>query len=452
MADNVKYTVNYDDERFAKVESDKKQALTDLEKTYGGMVDQSDSFFNAQIDASKQWADQQSKNQQAQTDFTIQQVEQQKEQAQKDYTKEQSGAYADWQKQSAKHGANAEQTASMGMTNTGYSESAQVSMYNTYQNRVMTARETYNLAVQNYNNQITQARLSNSSVLAEIAFNALQQQLEYSLQGFQYKNNLLLEQANKKVEMENIYHQRYQDVLNQINTENAMAEDIRQYEKNYAFQEKQFAEEIRQFQENMAFQEAEKQKDREHDSAEAVLDRQHSSKLAELERKFKADQAVLDRKHDKEILAAKNKHDKEMADKAHEQALAKLAKQHEYDKKLMAQELSDAKAKLKYQYDLEAKAKKATTSGGNVSTKKTYQNKMSGVGGSVNKATGKVTGDSDTSGNYERAKEYYNGMVAAGKSKSQVLSDITSAYKSGNLSKSDYDKLRSIFNAKGVEY
>lgn len=434
MADNVKYTVNYDDERFAKVESDKKQALTDLEQTYGGMASQSDQFFNAQIDASKQWADQQSKNQQAQTDFAIAQVEQQKDQAKKDYVKEQSGAYQDWQKQSAKHGVNAEQMASMGMTNTGYSESTQVSMYNTYQNRVATARETYNLAVQNYNNQITQARLSNNSVLAEIAFNALQQQLEYSLQGFQYKNNLLIEQANKKVELENIYHQRYQDVLNQINTENA------------------FAEEIRQFQENMAFQEAENAKNREHDSAEAALDRQFQTKQAELERKFKADQAVLDRKHDKEILAAKNKHDKEMADKAHEQALAKLAKQHEYDKKLMAQELSDAKAKLKYQYDLEAKAKKATTSGGNVSTKKTYQNKMSGVGGSVNKATGKVTGDSDTSGNYERAKEYYNGMVAAGKSKSQVLSDITSAYKSGNLSKSDYDKLRAIFNVKGFEY
>lgn len=434
MADNVKYTVNYDDERFAKVESDKKQALTDLEQTYGGMASQSDQFFNAQIDASKQWADQQSKNQQAQTDFAIAQVEQQKEKAKSDYVREQSGAYQDWQKQSAKHGVNAEQQASMGMTGTGYSESAQVSMYNTYQNRVATARETYNLAVQNYNNQITQARLSNNSVLAEIAFNALQQQLEYSLQGFQYKNNLLIEQANKKVELENIYHQRYQDVLNQINTENA------------------FAEEIRQFQENMAFQEAENAKNREHDSAEAALDRQFQTKQAELERKFKADQAVLDRKHDKEILAAKNKHEKEMADKAHEQALAKLAKQHEYDKKLMAQELSDAKAKLKYQYDLEAKAKKATTGGGNVSTKKTYQNKMSGVGGSVNKATGKVTGDSDTSGNYERAKEYYNGMVAAGKSKSQVLSDITSAYKSGNLSKSDYDKLRSIFNAKGVEY
>ena len=431
MADNVKYTVNYDDERFAKVESDKKQALTDLEKTYGGMVDQSDAFFNAQIDASKQWADKQSQLQQEQTDFTIQQVEQQKEQAKSDYTKEQSGAYQDWQKQSAKHGVNAEQQASMGLTGSGFSESAQVSMYNTHQNRVASARETYNLAVQNYNNQITQARIQNNAVLAEIAYNALKEQLTYSLEGFQYKNNLILEQANKKVEMENMYYQRYQDVLNQINTENA------------------FAEEIRQFQENMAFQEAENAKNREHDSAEAALDRQFQTKQAELERTWKTKQAELDRQHDKAILAAKNQHEKEMADKEHKQALEKLAKQYEYDKKLMAQELSDAKAKLKYQYDLE---KSSSGGGGSSNGKVSYKNTMSGVGGSVNKATGKVTGDSDTSGNYERAKDYYNGMVAAGKTKAQVLSDITSAYKAGQLSKSDYNKLKAIFNVKGFEY
>ena len=425
------YDIDYNDPRFGKVESDKNQALTELEQTYAGMIGNTDQYYDKQIQASKDWADKQTQLQQEQTDFAIEQINQQKDQAHKDYLKEQSASYVDFQKQSNKYGANAEQMASAGLWGSGFSESSQVGMYNTYQNRVASARETYKLAVQNYNNQITQARIQNNAVLAEIAYNALKEQLTYSLEGFQYKNNLILEQANKKVEMENMYYQRYQDVLNQINTENA------------------FAEEIRQFQENMAFQEAENAKNREHDSAEAALDRQFQTKQAELERKFKADQAVLDRKHDKEILAAKNKHEKEMADRAHEQALAKLAKQHEYDKKLMAQELSNAKAKLKYQYDLE---KSSSGGGGSSNGKVSYKNTMSGVGGSVNKATGKVTGDSDTSGNYERAKDYYNGMVAAGKTKAQVLSDITSAYKAGQLSKSDYNKLKAIFNVKGFEY
>lgn len=246
------YAINYEDERFTKVEADKNEALTEVEKTYGDMIGQSDSFYQQQIDASKQWADKQSQLQQEQTDFAIEQIEQQKEQSQKDYVREQAGAYTDWQKQSNPYGAAAEKMAASGLTGTGFSESSQVSMYNTYQNRVATARESYNRAVLNYNNAIKDARLQNNAALAEIAIQALQQQLELSLQGFQYKNNLILDQANKKMEVDNMYYNRYQDVLQQINNENALAEQIRQYNQNYELQMKQFEESIRQFNEEIA--------------------------------------------------------------------------------------------------------------------------------------------------------------------------------------------------------
>lgn len=262
MATN--YDIDYNDSRFQKVESDKQAALSDLEKTYAGMINNSDKYYQAQIDASKQWADKQSQLQQEKTDFAIEQIEQDKAQAKKDYTKEQSGAYVDWQKQSNQYGANAEQVAAQGLTNTGYSESSQVSMYNTYQNRVYTAREAYNQAVLNYNNSITEARLQNNSILAEIAFEALQKQLALSLEGFQYKNQLILEKANKKTELDNIYHSRYQDVLQQINHENALAEEVRQYNERMAEEKRQYnetlalqkaqlAEERRQFNETMAY-------------------------------------------------------------------------------------------------------------------------------------------------------------------------------------------------------
>lgn len=250
MAQN--YDVNYDDERFTQVEADKNAALTDIEKTYGGMIGESGKFYQEQIDATKQWADKQSQLQQEQTDFTIEQIEQQKAQAQKDYTKEQSGAYVDWRKQSNQYGTEAEKMASQGLTNTGFSESSQVSMYNTYQNRVSTARESYNQAVLNYNNAIKDARLQNNAALAEIAYQALQQQLELSLQGFQYKNNLILEQTNKKLEVDQMYYSRYQDVLEQINHENALAEQVRQFNENYALQVKEYEEGIRQFNEEIA--------------------------------------------------------------------------------------------------------------------------------------------------------------------------------------------------------
>ena len=162
------------------------------------MVSQSDKFYEDQKAAIQDYANTQSQIQQENTNFTIDTINQQKEQANKDYTKEQKGAYVDWQKQSNQYGANAEQMAASGLTNTGYSESSQVSMYNQYQGRVATARETFNKAILNYDNSIKEAQLQNNSKLAEIAFNALQSQLELSLEGFQYKNSLLSEQIQQQ--------------------------------------------------------------------------------------------------------------------------------------------------------------------------------------------------------------------------------------------------------------
>lgn len=239
------YEINYNDKRFTEVTSQKNAALKESNNTYDQMIKDSDKYFQQQTDAIKQYGDKQTQLQQQQTDFAIEKVNQQKEQARNDYLKEQSGAYVDWQKQSNDYGTNAEKQAEAGLAHSGYSESSQVSMYNTYQNRVMTAREAYTRAVLNYDNAIKDAQLQNSSVLAEIAYNTLQKSLELSLQGFQYKNNLVLDKAKAKRELENTYYQRYQNVLNQINTENALAEQIRQFNE-------QLAEEKRQFNESLA--------------------------------------------------------------------------------------------------------------------------------------------------------------------------------------------------------
>lgn len=233
------YDINYEDERFKTVENQKQEQLNNINNTYNNMVNQSDQFYQKQIDAANNYADIQKQNQQANTDFAIEQINQQKEQAKKDYTKEQTGAYVDWQKQSNKYGANAEQMAAQGMQNTGYSESSQVSMYNTYQNRVASARESYNKAVLNYDNSIKEAILANNSALAEIAYKALQSQLELSLQGFQYKNELLQTQINMQRDIDKDYYNRWQNVLSQMNTENQLKENIRQYNENMAYQKEQ---------------------------------------------------------------------------------------------------------------------------------------------------------------------------------------------------------------------
>lgn len=254
MATTPNYEINYEDERFQQVETEKSNKLTETNNMYNSMVNNTDTYYQSQIDASKDWANKQTELQQAQSDLVVSQINQQKAQAEQDYTKEQKGAYTDYQKQINQYGANAEQMAANGLSNSGYSETAKVSMYNTYQNRYATAKDSFNRAMLNYDNGIKEAQLANSSKLAEIAYNALQTQLELSLQGFQYKNTLLLQQIEAVNNIENTYYNRYQDVLAQMNAENSLAEQVRQYNEK-------MAEERRQYDTTMAFQKEESKRE-----------------------------------------------------------------------------------------------------------------------------------------------------------------------------------------------
>ena len=233
--------IDYNDQRFKQVESEKQSALDYANNTYNTMINNSDKYYQDQIQASKDYATKQQEIQQANTDFAIEKIEQQKEQTEKDYTKEQKGAYADYQKQTNDYGVNAEQMASSGLSNSGYSESSKVSMYNTYQNRVAIARDSFDRSILNYNNGIKDAQLQNNSALAEIAYNALQKQLELGLQGFQYKNSLLESQLNTQQTIENTYQNKWQAVLDQMNKDREFQESVRQYNESLAFQKQQEA-------------------------------------------------------------------------------------------------------------------------------------------------------------------------------------------------------------------
>lgn len=243
MAKNS-YDINYEDKRFTQVKQEEKADLKESEKMYDGMINSSDSYYNKQIDAVENWGDKQAQLQQEQSDFTIEKIEQQKEQAHKDYLKEQSGAYVDWQKKSNQYGVNAEKQAENGLAFTGYSESSQVAMYNQYQNRVAMARESLNKAFLEYDNMMKDARLQNSAALAQIAIQTLQTTLELSLQGFQYKNQLILDKANAKANIKERSYNKYRDVLAQINTENALAEQVRQYNESLAEEKRQYNESL----------------------------------------------------------------------------------------------------------------------------------------------------------------------------------------------------------------
>lgn len=233
--------VDLNDPRLTSIMNEKNQTLTQVNNQYNQMVNDTDKYFNEQKDLAKSYEQTQKELQQQNTDFAIEKIEQQKDKTEKDYIKEQKGAYADYQKASNDYGVNAEQMAAQGLTNSGVSETSRVSMYNQYQNRYATARQTYNDAVLNYDNSIKDAQLQNNSALAQISYNALKEQLELGLQGFQYKNNLLTQQIQTQQSIEEQYQSRWNTMLNQINQERQLAEEIRQFNERMALEREQMA-------------------------------------------------------------------------------------------------------------------------------------------------------------------------------------------------------------------
>lgn len=276
---NGGYSVDYDDQRFQDVKNEQTQQENQVNNIYDNILNNSDKYYQDQIDAAKEYADKQSELQQAQTDFAIQQIEQQKEQTQKDYTKEQKGAYVDYMKKTK---SNAQNMANGGLNNTGYSESSIVSMYNQYQSRVGTARETLNQAILNYNNSIQQATLANNEKLAEIAFNALQTQNQLNQQAFEYKNAIILEKEQALQQVNDRYYARYQDVLNQINNEIELQMAIDQVNREYEQWIKEYTLKVQEY-------------NREHDRWWADFNERHNQAEREYALKVKETNANIAR-------------------------------------------------------------------------------------------------------------------------------------------------------------
>lgn len=231
--------INYNDSRFTEVEKDKNAAIKQSNSTYDSLINQSGKYYDNLIAQSKDAANKQTELQNQQTEFAINKIEQQKDQANKDYTKEQKGAYQDYMKQSNAYGSNMQTAGQQGLGGSGWSETIQSGFYNTYQNRYAQARENYNTIIMNYDNNIKEAQLQNSSALLEIYNQAQQEQLELALQNFTVIKDLSISKQNAYLALDSEYNDRWREVESQINTENALAEEIRQYNASLAEQKRQ---------------------------------------------------------------------------------------------------------------------------------------------------------------------------------------------------------------------
>ena len=248
------YNVNYDDERFKQVENEKQSELDKYNQTYDNLINERNNFTNQQQQLVDQWENTQkdiaNQNLQYQKDL----IEQQRNKAEQAYQNEAKASYIDYQKEVDKYGVSRENVTANGLSNSGYAESSKVDMYNTYQNRLATARKSLEDAGIEFDNAIREAQMSNNETLAQNALTALQNKLNIALEGFNYKT----EQENNKLNWNNTinnnYYNRYKDVESQINYENETAEKIRQYNENMAYQKEQQRLEQQRWEQEMAYQ------------------------------------------------------------------------------------------------------------------------------------------------------------------------------------------------------
>lgn len=165
---------------------DEIDSLTnDIDDAYGNLDEAAKAFGEEQLALQDEL-----------TNFTVEQIEQQKAEAKNELQKEQKNAYADYQKQVNPYGVNAEQMAAQGMSNTGYSETSKVAMYTAAQNRIALARQSYDKSILDYNNAINEARMQNSVSKAQIAFQTLQMRLGYIIEGIGKKMSMLQTKAS----------------------------------------------------------------------------------------------------------------------------------------------------------------------------------------------------------------------------------------------------------------
>ena len=198
---------------------DNTNPYAELEEKYANNINQQNDLLNQQSNI-------QTEQSKANTEQVINEIEQQRKYAQQDFNKEARGAYQDYKKLTNPYGVQAENVFSNGLGNSGYSETSKLNAFNTYQNRYATARESTDRLMEDFNNQITEAKLSGNKELAEIALNKLQTQMDNLWNQLSFDTNLTSNKVNYDQWLKQFEYQKQQDEI-----ANAFAREQFEYQK-----------------------------------------------------------------------------------------------------------------------------------------------------------------------------------------------------------------------------
>ena len=239
--------MNLEDERLAKIESEKQNAINNSNSVYQTLNNQAENLYNQQQQYAAQYQQTQDEALDKQLANQTAKIEQQKQVATQNRDTEAKRARNDYQAYINPYGVNAESLASRGLLNSGLSETSQLGGYNAYQNRVASANKALQDAITAYDNDINDAQLNNDVAKAQNALTKLEMQLKYAQSYYDTSSELAQSSLANQQSLNSQYANQYQSMLGQILNENQYQESIRQYNEN-------LAEKQRQYNESLAYQ------------------------------------------------------------------------------------------------------------------------------------------------------------------------------------------------------
>lgn len=148
-------------------------------------------------------------NQQMQ--MQIDQINRNKQEVDTETAKTNSGLYAEYKKASNPYGANAEQLFTQGLGNSGYAESTQTNLYNTYQKNVTDTINTATKLKSDFDFQIQQAMQNRDLQQAQYALELYQQKMNLLTQEYDLKNNKEQDLYNRGIDERNYNYQVSRD-------------------------------------------------------------------------------------------------------------------------------------------------------------------------------------------------------------------------------------------------
>lgn len=185
-----------------------------------------------------------------QTQMQVDELNREKDKIEQDTIKTTKGLYSNWQKQANQYGANAEQLAQQGLAHSGYAETTQTALYNTYQKNVTETLNNARDLKSDYDFKVQQARQNGSVQQAQAALDLYKQKAQLLTQNYELRQNR--EQYLCQQERDRVSDNQWQKTFDQQARQNEIENQWKQ--KSFDYQKQRDAISDSQWQKNFDYQ------------------------------------------------------------------------------------------------------------------------------------------------------------------------------------------------------